>query len=118
APQKVMSALPPKADIVACDWNVRWPKADSCSAAAGSLFDQVALTRPNPSPAVAAIPRRCRERDELAPAKVRPKRWSMFFQQAFLLTRHNDNNTEDPSSRGVDKHRLAQRSKVPQTDCL
>ena len=39
---KAMSALPPKADITKCDWNVRYvPKADICSAANSSLFDHL-----------------------------------------------------------------------------
>ena len=38
----VMSALPPKADIVERDRHVRFvPKADSCSAAILSLFDHL-----------------------------------------------------------------------------
>jgi hypothetical protein len=37
---RVMSALPPKADIADRDRHVRFvPKADSCSAAKSSLFD-------------------------------------------------------------------------------
>ena len=39
---RVMSALPPKADIVERDRHVRFvPKADSCSAAILSLFDHL-----------------------------------------------------------------------------
>ena len=39
---RVMSALPPKADIAESDWHVRFvPEADSCTAAKRSLFDQL-----------------------------------------------------------------------------
>src|SRR5262245_40424282 len=42
APQKVMSALPPKADMCGATRDVRFgPKADSCSAAKRSLFDHL-----------------------------------------------------------------------------
>ena len=38
-----MSALPPKADIVGREWDVRFvPKADSCTAAKWILFDHLA----------------------------------------------------------------------------
>jgi hypothetical protein len=41
--ETAMSALPPKADIVGCDWDVRFvPKADSCTAAKWILFDHLA----------------------------------------------------------------------------
>jgi hypothetical protein len=39
--QTVMSALPPKADIRPRDQDVCGPRADSCSAAILSLFDQL-----------------------------------------------------------------------------
>jgi len=42
AAQQVMSALPPKADMCGAIWDVRFrPKADSCSATKGSLFDHL-----------------------------------------------------------------------------
>jgi hypothetical protein len=41
-PHKVMSALPPKADMCSATRDVRFgPKADSCSAAKISLFDHL-----------------------------------------------------------------------------
>src|SRR5262249_39238387 len=69
--------------------------------------------------------RAAEKRDELAPPQAPPnagkslkRTHNMFFQETLLTTSHNDNNTHDPSSRGVDKHRLAQRHTVPQPDCL
>ena len=41
-PQKVMSALPPKADMCGATSDVRFgPKADSCTAAEAALFDHL-----------------------------------------------------------------------------
>ena len=50
---RVMSALPPKADIVECDWRVV-PIGDSGGAASKSITSLAALTRP-------LFPRRCEE---------------------------------------------------------
>jgi hypothetical protein len=50
-------------------------------------------------------------------AQLVPTRCAMGVSEKLSATSRKDNNTQDPSNRGVDKHRLAQRSAVRQPDC-
>jgi hypothetical protein len=52
-----MTALPPKADVVRHNRDVRFvPKADSCNAADGALFDHVVVAQPTGSLAAQVSP--------------------------------------------------------------